>query len=74
MARNGFIVGMPEHIRMVVDWFFENKMFKRKIKPNAVSIIGHSLGGYTALAAAGGLPTSFPHETPDGHELIGLTE
>ncbi len=89
LARNGFIVGMPEHpfnnrnnnslegtiqnltyrprhIRMIINCFFENKMFEGKVKPNAVSIIGHSLGGYTALAAAGGLPTSFPHETPDG--------
>ncbi|MCE5173329.1 alpha/beta hydrolase [Paenibacillus profundus] len=93
LARNGFIVGMPEHpfnnrnnnslegtiqnltyrprhIRMAIDWFFENKMFAGKIKTNAVSIIGHSLGGYTALAAAGGLPTSFPHETPDGQPQL----
>ncbi|MNS50910.1 Alpha/beta hydrolase family protein [compost metagenome] len=89
LARNGFIVGLPEHpynnrnnnslentvqnltyrprhLRMAVDWFFENERFKRKVKPNAVSLIGHSLGGYTALAAAGGVPTSFPHEAPDG--------
>nr|WP_235439614.1 alpha/beta fold hydrolase [Paenibacillus sp. DMB20] len=89
LARNGFIVGMPEHpynnrndnslentiknliyrprhIRMTADWIFENEMFKGKLKPNAVSIIGHSMGGYTALAAASGVPTSFPHEAPDG--------
>lgn len=36
------------------------------MNPNDVSIIGHSLGGYTALAAAGGEPTSFPHESSDG--------
>lgn len=28
------------------------------------------MGGYTALAAAGGLPTSFPHETPDGQPQL----
>ena len=98
LARNGFIVGMPEHpynnrndnslegtvqnlayrprhLRMATDWFFENKMFKEKLMPNAVSIIGHSLGGYTALAAAGGVPTSFPHETSDGKpQLIEVTQ
>lgn len=89
LARNGFIVGLPEHpcnnrnnnslentvqnltnrprhLRMVVDWFLENERFKRRVEPDAVSLIGHSLGGYTALAAAGGVPTSFPHEDPDG--------
>ncbi|QYK65596.1 MULTISPECIES: alpha/beta hydrolase family protein [Paenibacillus] len=97
LARNGFIVGMPEHpynnrndnslegtvqnlayrprhLRMATDWFFESKMFKEKLMPNAVSIIGHSLGGYTALAAAGGMPTSFPHEASDGKpQLIEVT-
>ncbi|MFX3634295.1 MAG: alpha/beta hydrolase family protein [Candidatus Pristimantibacillus sp.] len=97
LARNGFIVGMPEHpynnrndnslegtvqnlayrprhLRMATDWFFGNKMFKEKLMPNAVSIIGHSLGGYTALAAAGGMPTSFPHEASDGKpQLIEVT-
>lgn len=89
LARNGFIVGLPEHpfnnrndnslegtmqnlanrprhIRMAIDWFFENEGFAEKVIPNDVSVIGHSLGGYTALAAAGGDPTSFPHESPDG--------
>jgi len=89
LARNGFIVGMPEHpcnnrnnnslegtiqnltyrprhIRMAANWFFENDMFKQIVKPDAVSLIGHSMGGYTALAAAGGVPISFPHESPDG--------
>jgi len=89
LARNGFIVGMPEHpynnrndnslegtvqnlacrprhLRMAIDWFFECARFNSKIMSNAVSVIGHSLGGYTALAAAGGIPTSFPQESPDG--------
>jgi len=89
LARNGFIVGLPEHpfnnrndnslentvknleyrprhLRMAGDWFFENEPFQGKVQPDAVSIIGHSMGGYTALAAAGGVPTSLPDESPDG--------
>ena len=31
-----------------------------------VGVVGHSLGGCTALALAGGRPTAFGHETPDG--------
>jgi predicted dienelactone hydrolase len=33
--------------------------------PDTVAIIGHSMGGYTALAVAGGVPTSFPRESRD---------
>lgn len=29
------------------------------------AVVGHSLGGYTALALAGGRPVSLPHESPD---------
>jgi predicted dienelactone hydrolase len=88
LARNGFIVGMPEHpfnnrnnntlegtvknltirprhISTAVDWFFNSKDFARILKPNTVSLIGHSMGGYTALAAAGGVPSSFPQESLD---------
>lgn len=60
----------PRHLRMAVDWFFDNERFREKALPNAVSIIGHSLGGYTALATAGGVPTSFPREAPDGKAQI----
>jgi predicted dienelactone hydrolase len=30
------------------------------------AVIGHSIGGYTALAVAGGAPVALPRETPDG--------
>ncbi|MCY9514785.1 alpha/beta hydrolase family protein [Paenibacillus apiarius] len=97
LARNGFIVGMPEHpfknrnnntmegtvenlthrprhIRMAADWFFNSKDFAGVLKPDAVSLIGHSMGGYTALATAGGVPTSFPYESADGQShLIQVT-
>lgn len=97
LARNGFIVGMPEHpfnnrnnntmertvenlihrprhIRTAIDWFFNSVDFAEILKPDAVSIIGHSMGGYTALAAAGGIPTSFPYESKDGQaHLIHAT-
>lgn len=31
-----------------------------------VGVVGHSLGGYTALALAGGRPRTVAHESPDG--------
>ena len=89
LARNGFIVGLPEHpfnnrndnswegtvqnltarprhLRTAVDAFFGSPTFGRFVKPAAVGLIGHSMGGYTVLALAGGLPTSFPWESADG--------
>lgn len=56
----------PQHLRMAADWFFEDERFKGLIQPGSLSVIGHSMGGYTALAAAGGVPTSFPNESPNG--------
>lgn len=64
----------PRHLSMAVDWFFNSRDFSGHIKSDAVSLIGHSMGGYTALAAVGGVPTSFPHESPDGQpHLIHVT-
>lgn len=97
LARNGFIVGMPEHpfnnrnnntlvntvknltirpkhLLMALDWFFNDKDFARFVKPDAASLIGHSMGAYTALAVSGGVPTSFSHESPSGlPQLIPVT-
>lgn len=56
----------PRHIRLVVDWAFADEALAPNLKPDSAAIIGHSLGGYTALAAAGGTPTAFAHESPDG--------
>lgn len=59
------LANRPRHIRIVIDWALSNAGFQSCLMPNHVALIGHSLGGYTALAAAGGLPTAFPHETPE---------
>jgi predicted dienelactone hydrolase len=89
LARNGFIVAMPEHpgnnrnnndlvdtvanlanrprhIRLVIDWALSSETFGSSLLPDTAAIVGHSMGGYTALAIAGGIPTSFPRESPDG--------
>jgi predicted dienelactone hydrolase len=55
----------PRHIRTAIDWFFDSNRFAGFLKPDTVSIISHSMGGYTALAVAGGVPTSTPDESPD---------
>ncbi|MBL0161421.1 MAG: alpha/beta fold hydrolase [Bryobacterales bacterium] len=59
------LANRPRHLRLVADWAFLDDALAAALQPGAFSIIGHSLGGYTALAAAGGAPTAFPHESPD---------
>ena len=56
----------PRHINTAIDWFFESEKFARFLKADSISIIGHSSGGCTALAVAGGIPTSLPNESLDG--------
>lgn len=46
----------PRHIRLVLD----------ALGVDRAAIIGHSMGGYTALAIAGGKPMALPNQTPDG--------
>jgi predicted dienelactone hydrolase len=59
-----------KHLRMAIDSFFVSKGISGRGTPTAVSVISYSLGGYTSLAAAGGIPTSFLHESSDGQERV----
>jgi predicted dienelactone hydrolase len=59
------LINRPRHLQIAIDWFFKSERFSKFLKPDAVSIIGHSMGGYTALALAGGIPTSFPSKSLD---------
>ena len=51
----------PRHVRLALDAAFA----ALPIAGDA-AVIGHSMGGYTALAVAGGQPMSLPAETADG--------
>lgn len=59
----------PHHLRLVADWFFQSHLAGH-LAPEGYAVIGHSLGGYTALAAAGGVPSSLPHEVPERRARI----
>jgi predicted dienelactone hydrolase len=56
----------PRHVRLVLDAVFGDAELGKRLSPGGVGVIGHSMGGYTALAMAGGRPSSFPNESPDG--------
>lgn len=50
------LVNRPRHVRRTIDALMANPAFAESLLPDQVAIIGHSLGGYTALALAGGKP------------------
>jgi predicted dienelactone hydrolase len=56
----------PHHLQLAINSLFADPRFAVRLQPDSVALIGHSLGGYTALALAGGQPTTLPRESPDG--------
>ena len=44
----------PRHISLCIDDITENEILAGGVLPEQVAVIGHSMGGYTALAVAGG--------------------
>lgn len=79
LARHGFRVLLPEHPRnnrrdnslggtaaILAHRPRHVTAVLNAAQVRRAAIIGHSLGGYTALALAGGKPTCFANESPDG--------
>ena len=60
------LVNRPRHVHLVIEAALADAVIGGRLAPDRVAVIGHSLGGYTALAVAGGRPMALPHETPDG--------
>lgn len=46
----------PRHVSLSIDYLLSQTPFSDHINQNKIAIIGHSMGGYTALALAGGIP------------------
>jgi predicted dienelactone hydrolase len=55
----------PRHISLTMDAVFADPAIK-DFAAERVGVIGHSIGGYTALAVAGGQPWAASHESADG--------
>lgn len=45
----------PKHIKSTIDALLINPKLSSSIDSNRISVVGHSAGGYTALAVAGGI-------------------
>ncbi|MET4076765.1 hypothetical protein [Hymenobacter sp. UYCo722] len=58
------LVARPRHLTLAIDALLAE--FGAVLRPDWVALVGHSLGGYSALALAGGQPGSLPHEHSDG--------
>ncbi|ERI95194.1 transcriptional regulator, effector binding domain protein [Clostridiales bacterium oral taxon 876 str. F0540] len=46
----------PKHISLTIDKLLSDGFFGNHIEDEKIAVIGHSMGGYTALALAGGVP------------------
>lgn len=56
------LANRPRHISLSIDAALAEPALQAHIASGGVAVIGHSIGGYTALAAAGGQPWTGPHE------------
>ena len=56
----------PRHVRTAADRFSEGDRFSLCPNAESSSVVGHPLGGYTALAVAGGAPVSLAHDSAIG--------
>ena len=50
------LVYRPGHVRLAIDAIAADAQFSGQVQTDNSAIIGHSMGGYTALAVAGGRP------------------
>jgi predicted dienelactone hydrolase len=46
----------PRHLSLTIDYLLRENIFGQSIATDKIAVIGHSFGGYTALALAGGKP------------------
>lgn len=60
------LANRPRHVRLAIDAAFADEQVGARLAKESVAVAGHSFGGYTALAVAGGRPMSLPEETPGG--------
>jgi predicted dienelactone hydrolase len=60
------LVNRPRHLRLAIDAVLADPLLGAAVAPSrGVAVIGHSMGGYTALALAGGNPWTGPEERGD---------
>jgi len=53
---NANLINRPRHVSLIIDELLSINRFGKSISVNNIAVLGHSMGGYTALVLAGGLP------------------
>jgi predicted dienelactone hydrolase len=61
------LANRPRHITLSIDAVLADTVLAPHVARDGVAVIGHSIGGYTALAAAGGIAWSGPYERKSEH-------
>ena len=46
----------PRHVSLTIDFLLSDNWISEHIVQSRIGVVGHSMGGYTALALAGGVP------------------
>ena len=59
------LVRRPRHVRFTIDAVSLDTKLGAHVQPDNVAVMGHSMGGYAALAVAGGIPWSKNGERVD---------
>jgi predicted dienelactone hydrolase len=62
----------PRHVSLALDAVLADDALGPRVRRGPVGLVGMSIGGYTALAAAGGRPWSGPQETPAGPQPVDV--
>jgi predicted dienelactone hydrolase len=70
------LTARPRHLQLTISFLYHDPVFKEVLKLDAVGLIGHSLGGYTALVLAGGRATAISPDMPGNpsHEIASLPD
>ena len=55
----------PRHVHALLEWAATAPELLGHVDTSRIGIVGHSIGGYTGLALAGGRPTALADETRD---------
>lgn len=60
------LAGRPRHLSLVIDAAFAHPVIGPRLGRGTVGVVGHSIGGYSAPALAGGRPWTGPYDSPRG--------
>ncbi len=60
------LANRPRHLSLALDAAFRDAEMRAHLASERVAVIGHSVGAYTGLAAAGARAWAAPHETGSG--------